>query len=166
MDLWEYGWKNFLSQKSIYESKMGVNTEPTIRGKKKRRDTDAKISGAYLGISEYKMGNWDWALTGTLQSPSTDNSWKGTSGVLNSKMYSNLFGSSTASWFNRSKDQLLPVNCGINNYTFCRLIPHTYVFISYQCLAITARQWVPSPNTEFTEEAIAKVRYAWYPEEG
>ncbi len=42
--------------------------------------------------------NWDQALTGALQSPSIDNSRKGTHGVLNSRMYSNLFGSLTDNW--------------------------------------------------------------------
>ncbi len=35
---------------------------------------------------------WDWALTGALQSPSIDKRWKGTHGVLNSRVYSYLFG--------------------------------------------------------------------------
>ncbi len=52
---------------------------------------------AYLS---FLLPNWDQALTGPLQLPSIDNSWKGTHEVLNRKMYSNLFGSSTVSWSN------------------------------------------------------------------
>ncbi len=37
---------------------------------------------------------WDRALTVVLQSLSTDKRWKGTHGVLNCRMYGNLFGSS------------------------------------------------------------------------
>ncbi len=35
--------------------------------------------------------NWNQALTGALQSPSIDKWWKGTHGVLNSRVYSYLF---------------------------------------------------------------------------
>ncbi len=32
----------------------------------------------------------------------------------------------------------------------CCLIPHGYLFISYQCLAITVRQWVPGPQAQIS----------------
>ncbi len=37
----------------------------------------------------------------------------------------------------------LSVNCQTNNYTFCFLIVCGYLFISYQCLATAAHQWMP-----------------------
>ncbi len=39
-----------------------------------------------------------------------------------------------------------PTLCRTNNCTLCCLIPYGYFFISYQCLAIAAHQWVLSPN--------------------
>ncbi len=58
-----------------------------------------QIYGQESEISKFFFSpNWDPALTGALQSPNTDNSWKGTHGVLNSRMHCNLFGSSTESW--------------------------------------------------------------------
>ncbi len=40
--------------------------------------------------------DWDRALTGALQLPSIDNRWKGHYEVLNSRVYSNMFGRNRA----------------------------------------------------------------------
>ncbi len=39
-----------------------------------------------------------------------------------------------------------PTLCWTNNDTLCYLIPHGYLFISYQCLAIATCQRVCGPN--------------------